>query len=352
VAIACACTLPAIVLWRVVLHSLLGFGSFRTRLQQRVLLIGWNREAIQLVDAIAGDRHHPYRVIGCLQARPQRPDEETRAGCPSLGSLSELEQVLVAHSVDVVIVSDLGLGMDSIAQVVEFCERRYVDFKIVPTLFRVFVSHLKLQSVSGIPVLGIENLEIATPASAFMKRAFDLLGSIVGLILSAPIIAILAVLIKLESPGPFIYGQTRTGRNGRSFRIYKMRSMRLDAEANGAQWATEADPRRTKIGAFMRSTNLDELPQFWNVFRGEMSLVGPRPERPELIARFETEIPHYNPRHTVRPGMTGWAQVNGLRGNTSLVERIKYDLYYIENWSIIFDVQIIILTFFKRSNAY
>jgi lipopolysaccharide/colanic/teichoic acid biosynthesis glycosyltransferase len=149
-----------------------------------------------------------------------------------------------------------------------------------------------------------------------------------------------------------IYRQVRTGRYGRPFTIYKLRSMRLNAEASGAQWAVSGDPRRLKVGAFMRENNLDELPQFWNVLVGDMSLVGPRPERPELIRKFEKEIPHYNPRHEVRPGITGWAQVNGLRGNTSLVERIKYDLYYIENWSLWFDLQILLLTFSRNKNAY
>jgi lipopolysaccharide/colanic/teichoic acid biosynthesis glycosyltransferase len=163
---------------------------------------------------------------------------------------------------------------------------------------------------------------------------------------------VLTVLITRESPGSVIYRQVRTGRNGKPFTIYKLRSMRLDAERNGAQWAVANDDRRLKIGAFMREWNLDELPQFWNVLKGDMSLVGPRPERPELIEKFEHEIPHYNPRHTVRPGVTGWAQVNGLRGNTSLVERINYDLYYIENWSVSFDFQIMAKTFIGAKNAY
>ena len=163
----------------------------------------------------------------------------------------------------------------------------------------------------------------------------------------------LRILIRREGPGPIFFKQIRTGRNGENFPIYKMRSMKVDAErGTGAQWAVENDPRRLKIGATMREWNLDEIPQFWNVLIGDMSLVGPRPERPELIKQFERDIPHYNPRHEVRPGITGWAQVNGLRGNTSLVDRIQYDLYYIENWSLWLDIQIMFLTFFRRKNAY
>ena len=142
------------------------------------------------------------------------------------------------------------------------------------------------------------------------------------------------------------------GRNGRSFEIIKIRSMRLDAENGKAQWAKKDDPRRLKVGAFMREWNIDEIPQFWNVLKGDMSLVGPRPERPELIMEFKEEIPHYNARHASKPGITGWAQVNGLRGNTSLIERIRYDIYYLENWSLWFDLQIMVQTFFRKDNAY
>jgi exopolysaccharide biosynthesis polyprenyl glycosylphosphotransferase len=181
----------------------------------------------------------------------------------------------------------------------------------------------------------------------------DIVGACVGIALSAPVIVVLAFLIKRESRGPVFYRQMRVGQHGTHFPIIKLRSMRMDAEKEtGARWAVADDPRRTRIGEFMRRTNLDELPQFWNVLRGEMSLVGPRPERPELIPQFLQEIPYYQSRHSVKPGMTGWAQVNGLRGNTSLVERIRHDLEYIENWSLWWDVIIQLRTFYKVRNAY
>jgi len=235
---------------------------------------------------------------------------------------------------------------------VQTCERLYVQFKIIPSFFQIFVSNLRMQTISGVPILGVEALPVTHVANQTAKRAIDILGGLVGFLGSLPIMAIMALIIKKQSPGPIIYSQVRTGLHGRPFTIYKLRSMRLDAEKTGAQWCVQDDPRRLPIGAFMRKWNIDELPQFWNVLKGDMSLVGPRPERPELIKKFEHEIPHYNPRHEVRPGITGWAQVNGLRGNTSLVDRIKYDLYYIENWSIWFDFQIMLLTFVKRDNAY
>jgi lipopolysaccharide/colanic/teichoic acid biosynthesis glycosyltransferase len=184
------------------------------------------------------------------------------------------------------------------------------------------------------------------PLFSSIKRIFDLVGSLIGLVLFAPVILFFCILVVIESPGLPIYAQVRSGKKGKLFRIIKIRSMRLDAEKErGAQWATSQDPRRLRIGAFMRRWNIDELPQFWNVLMGEMSLVGPRPERPELIVSFKETINHYNARHNITPGMTGWAAVNGLRGDTDLQERIRYDLYYMENWSIALDLQIILMTF-------
>jgi lipopolysaccharide/colanic/teichoic acid biosynthesis glycosyltransferase len=167
-----------------------------------------------------------------------------------------------------------------------------------------------------------------------------------------PIIFVFGTMVYLESPGPIFYRQRRSGRNGKLFDIIKIRSMRPDAEGDGkVGWTVQNDPRRLRIGAFMRKWNIDEVPQFWNVLRGEMSLVGPRPERPELVARFKHDIPHYNARHNAKPGITGWAQIHGLRGNTDLAERINYDVWYMENWSLILDFQIMCMTFFKRQNA-
>jgi exopolysaccharide biosynthesis polyprenyl glycosylphosphotransferase len=189
-------------------------------------------------------------------------------------------------------------------------------------------------------------------ANLLIKRAIDIVGGLVGLVLSIPIIAVCGILIFLESPGPIFYSQVRTGRNGRSFRIYKLRSMKLDAEKSGTGWSTKNDDRRLKIGSVLRNLNLDEVPQFWNVLKGDMSLVGPRPERPELIAQFRYDIPHYNARLATKPGITGWAQVNGLRGDTDLTERVRYDLYYLENWTPLLDFYIMFLTFIRRENAY
>lgn len=353
VSLSCVTTTVTVALWRTVIHKLLQASRVRDRLLQRVALVGWSREAEQLADAIRSDPNHPYEVIGYIptNATP-RVDYKSRFGCVALGSLSDFEQIVGREHIDIAIVCDASIPAESLLEISGQCERLYVQFKIVPSYFRIFVSSLRLQAISNIPVLGVDELRITSPLNAAVKRLIDIGGGLVGLLISLPIMAGLAILIRRESSGPVIYRQRRTGRHGHPFTIFKMRSMRTDAEAHGPRWATADDPRRLTVGAFMRRWNLDELPQFWNVLRGDMSLVGPRPERPELIAKFESEIPHYNPRHEVRPGMTGWAQVNGLRGNTSLVDRIKYDLYYIENWSLWFDLQILLLTFVRNQNAY
>jgi exopolysaccharide biosynthesis polyprenyl glycosylphosphotransferase len=233
------------------------------------------------------------------------------------------------------------------------CEREMVQFKIVPSYFQILVSGLHLETVSGVPVLGVSQLPLDLPVNFLLKRMTDIVGALVGLILSIPLIAFFSMLVYAESPGPVIYRQRRMGRNGQPFDILKIRSMRLDAEAGtGVGWTVKEDPRRLRVGAFMRRWNIDEVPQFWNVLKGEMSLVGPRPERPELIQNFKDEIPHYNARHNAKPGITGWAQIKGLRGDTDLGERIRADLYYLENWNMLLDFQIMALTFVKRRNAY
>lgn len=351
VAISCLTALLAISAWRFLFFTIVSKSRLRQRIVQRVVIIGWNRDAEILALAIAHDRNHPYEFEGIV--RTSLSIETIPVGTTVLGSLNELDSIIQQLLIDTVIVADFDLPREQMLGIANLCECRYVDFRIIPSVFQVFVSNLKMITISGVPILGLDILPVRRFSFRIVKRSLDIVGGIVGLVLSAPIIALLALLIRRESPGSIIYRQVRSGRHGRPFTIYKLRSMRTDAEAtSGAQWAEANDPRRLRIGAFMREWNLDELPQFWNVLKGDMSLVGPRPERPELIAKFEKEIPHYNPRHAVRPGITGWAQVNGLRGNTSLTERIRYDLHYIENWSVYLDIQIMVLTFFRRNNAY
>lgn len=351
--VSCITCIGAMITWRYLFYYAISSSKWRERLTQRVAIIGWNSEAERMVEAIDKDENHPYKVVGVIVTKAEDAENPRQfMGERMIGEFKDLEKILKNNPIDTIAVADLELSKEQLLETVHTCERLYVQFKIIPSFFQIFVSSLRMQSISGVPILGIDSLPITHVVNQVLKRAVDIAGGLVGCMGSLPIMIMMAIIIKRQSPGPIIYRQVRTGLHGKTFTIYKLRSMRLDAEAAGAQWCVADDPRRLPIGAFMRKWNLDELPQFWNVLKGDMSLVGPRPERPELILKFEHEIPHYNPRHEVRPGLTGWAQVNGLRGNTSLVERVKYDLYYIENWSIWFDFQIMFLTFFKRDNAY
>jgi exopolysaccharide biosynthesis polyprenyl glycosylphosphotransferase len=338
-------------LWRMGLHKVLLHKSFLPSLQKRVAILGVNEDAARLYHAMSKDKNHPYDPIGIIYRTDSKDHESLEI--PTLGSDKELERLIKSHRIEILIVASTNLKREQTLEIATICERNYVAFKTVPTSFEVFLSGLNLQNISGIPILGIETLPLDKLGNRVIKRTMDIAGGLLGLAISIPVMLILAVLIKRESKGPVLYKQLRTGRNGQRFFIYKLRSMKLDAEEDkGAQWAVENDPRRTRIGSIMRENNLDELPQFWNVLRGEMSLTGPRPERPELIEGFQYEIQHYQTRHSVKPGLTGWAQIHGLRGNTSLENRIQYDIFYIENWSVWMDVYVMVMTLVRRKNAY
>lgn len=341
-----------LMLWRKLFHTLISRSEVKRRLQNRVLFVGWSPESRKLVDAIKKEPAHVYEIVGVVPRSGFINGEEPPADIPRLGEFDDLPQIVAEKSIDIVLVTDIGFPKEHLAQLATICEKEMVDFKLIPNVFQIFVSGLNLEHFGGVPVLGVSRLPLHLTFNAHMKRLVDIVGSIVGLILSTPLLLIFGILIKLEDGGPIFYRQRRVGRNGEAFYIYKLRSMRLDAEAGGrVGWTVKNDPRCLRVGAFMRRWNIDEVPQFWNVLRGEMSLVGPRPERPELIANFKHDIRHYNARHFIKPGLTGWAQVNGLRGDTDLTERVKADLYYIENWSLWLDARIMIMTFFKRQNA-
>jgi exopolysaccharide biosynthesis polyprenyl glycosylphosphotransferase len=348
VVFACAGVLVLLYAWRSLFYALLVSSKLRNRIQQRVALLGWTTEAQALVVDIQQTAAHPFRLVGMIElpAREQSRPPFSSA-LPRLGGLAELPALLERHEIDVLIAVRLDLPRADLARLVELCERSYVELKIIPSVFQIFVSGLRLQTFGRVPVLGIEDLAINKLFNRALKRGTDLIGSVLGLALSAPVVALFAVLIKRESPaGPIFFRQSRVGAGHRAFTLYKLRSMAPDASGrDDDQVSTQAgDPRLLRIGGFMRRWNLDELPQFWNVLRGEMSLIGPRPERPHHVDQLAGAIPHYLPRHLVRPGMTGWAQVNGLRGGSSFERRIQHDIYYIENWSPWLDLQILLLT--------
>jgi exopolysaccharide biosynthesis polyprenyl glycosylphosphotransferase len=338
--------------WRRLFFSYLRQESIAGKLRQRVLVVGWTAYAQRLKEITENDPSHPYEVVCCVPTPEGTFQQEPPPGVQRFDSYKAIRLLLESLALDIVLVADINLPVKQWEALASLCEKELVQFKVVPSYFSILVSGLYLETMSGIPILGVSRLPLDCMFNRLVKRLVDIAGAIVGLLLSAPLIAIFGSLVYLESPGPILYRQRRLGRNGKTFDMLKIRSMRLDAEKDGqVGWSKKDDPRRLRIGAFMRKWNIDELPQFWNVLKGEMSLVGPRPERPELIRNFKHEIPHYNVRHTVKPGITGWAQVNGLRGDTDLAERISHDLYYVEHWNLFFDLQTMLLTFFNNKNA-
>jgi exopolysaccharide biosynthesis polyprenyl glycosylphosphotransferase len=347
VVIAAVVTLALLWAWREVFYFILTRPAVLPLVQRRVALLGWNDDARGLLEELNDRPAHPYRIVGCVTLPDGAPPPGTLL---SLGGLEELETILARDHIDVLIAATLDLPRPDLQRATELCEHAYVEWKVIPTAFQIFVSGLTLQSVGSIPVLGVEDLAINRLLNRAAKRLLDLAGAVVGLACSLPVIAVLALLIKRESPGgPVFFGQRRIGAGHRAFTLYKLRSMVPDAAASDAvhQSTQAGDPRLLRIGAFMRRWNLDELPQYWNVLRGHMSLVGPRPERPVHVEQLSAIIPHYLPRHLVKPGMTGWAQVHGLRGHSDLGLRAQYDIYYIENWSLWLDLQIMLLTFLR-----
>ena len=339
--------------WRCLLTYLIRNSAAAEILGHRVLVVGWNEQAARLYQALRIDTATDYRIVGCIPSAnhpfESNPPDEVRR----FNSFDQFEDIIRRYGVDLVIGAEIDTNKESFGRLASICERQMISFKAIPSNFRVLLSGLSTDFIGGVPLLGVDQLPLANPLNRIVKRAFDIVVGSIGLVLSAPIIAVFAYLVYRESPGPVFYRQVRTGRHGRLFEIIKIRSMRLDAEVEGqAGWTREDDPRRLKIGSLMRKLNVDELPQFWNVLHGEMTLVGPRPERPELIEKFKSDTPPYNARHYVKPGITGWAQVNGWRGDTDLTQRVLCDLHYMENWSLWFDIAILFRTFRAGKNAY
>ncbi|MBU4200168.1 MAG: undecaprenyl-phosphate glucose phosphotransferase [Verrucomicrobia bacterium] len=318
----------------------------------RVLIVGTDSIAARLQQALRQEPRLGSRVVAFLRTRDAAPHPDIP---PDLirGTVDDLKPMVEAGAVDQVILTDASIGHPRMIDMILQCEQALVTFNVVPDLFRVLTDNVDMQTIDDIPLLGVSRWPLDHFWNRVLKRIADVAGAGAGLILLAPFLPVLALLIKRDSPGPVFYRQERCGENGRPFALIKFRTMRPDAEtATGPVWTVENDPRRTRFGAFLRRYNLDELPQLWNVLQGEMSLVGPRPERPCFVEQFKEGITRYMWRHVSKPGITGWAQVNGLRGNTDLQERVKYDLYYLENWSLALDFKILVKTFFNRKNAY
>jgi len=319
--------------------------------RHKVLILGTDSVAAHLNRTLKREAMLRAQVVGFLRTgsslQGDVPAEDVR------GSLEDLKSILEKDNVDQIILASQGIPHQSIVDILMLCERNMVDFFMVPDLFRILTVSMDVHSLDDIPLLGVTRWPLDHFTNRMLKRIEDVAGSLVGLILVSPVIAIAAFVLKATSRGPVFFAQERCGEKGRVFRIHKLRTMQVGAESEtGPVFARENDPRATPVGKFLRKHNIDELPQLWNVLKGEMSLVGPRPERPHFVEKFKEDVGRYMWRHTSKPGMTGWAQVNGLRGNTSIEERIKYDLYYLENWSMSFDFKILVRTVFARENAY
>ena len=270
--------------------------------------------------------------------------------------IDNLEIVLPENKLDEIVIT-LGLAeYHKLERIVKMCEKSGVHTKFIPDYNNVIPTKPYTEDLQGLPVINIRRVPLSDPLNKWMKRGVDIFGAIVAIILFSPVMIVTAIMIKKTSPGPLIFSQERVGLQNRPFKMYKFRSMIVQDEKKEKKgWTTKDDPRVTTVGRFIRKTSIDELPQLFNVLRGDMSLVGPRPERPQFVEKFKEEIPRYMIKHQVRPGLTGWAQVNGYRGDTSIKKRIEHDLYYIENWTLGFDFKIIFLTFFKgfiNKNAY
>jgi Undecaprenyl-phosphate glucose phosphotransferase len=313
---------------------------------KRVLIAGAGDLGRIVADRILQHRELGYQVVGFIDDRAGG-DHLGYRGLPLLGTLAEVSEIAQREHVDHLYVA---LPLEEHAKLLELIEvtsREVIDVKVVPDLLQFIALRARLEDLDGVPIININDIPLHG-FNTWVKRAIDVAVSAVALLLLAVPLGIIAAVVRLTSPGAVFYRQERMGLDGRAFHVYKFRSMYEGAEdGTGPVWARDDDPRATSVGRWLRRFDLDELPQFWNVLRGDMSIVGPRPERPYFVEQFKHRIPQYMLRHKVKAGITGWAQVNGWRGNTSLEKRIEYDLYYIENWSVTLDLKIMWLTLFR-----
>lgn len=329
-------------------------GGLRKRgvAQQRILIVGAGTTGQMVLDKIQSTPSLGYRVIGFVDDLAAGMVE----GVPVRGTTGELGNLLERHRVDEVVIALSGWSHQDILEIISHCEDKAVSIKVCPDAFQIITNNtMGISALGGMPLISVRDMTLQGWKRA-LKRTVDLVISSLMLITLSPVMMVVALLIKISSPGHVFYVQERVGLDGKPIHILKFRSMRIDAEEKtGPIWARKDDPRKTLIGRFIRRFSIDEFPQFINVLLGEMSIVGPRPERPHFVHQFSQTIPSYMRRHREKTGLTGWAQVNGLRGDSSIEERTRYDLYYIENWSLWFDFKIMAMTLlevFRGRNAY
>lgn len=313
------------VLLRAIERILLRFGIG----VRNIVLVGKNEVTDKIFQELTLSKSSSFRIVDSVET----------------GKISEIESIIKSHSIDEIIVTEIDLSDPQLMNLVRICQDKQIDFKYVPDIYRLMTTSFQPGLIGSTPVMELKRLPL-DGWGRIIKRFFDLFFALVSIVLLSPIFLLTAILIKLTSRGPIFFVQERIGRDESKFTLFKFRSMQVGVKKSGDEWTTEENEKRrtTLIGRFLRKTNVDELPQLWNIFVGNMSFVGPRPEQPQFVDKFEREIPEYFRRHRVKSGLTGWAQVNGLKGNTSIKERVRYDIYYIENWSLWFDFKIIIKT--------
>jgi Undecaprenyl-phosphate glucose phosphotransferase len=321
---------------------------------KHILLVGYSRTAEGYIDRL---RIHPewgYYIHGILD--DHKTKEDSYRGIPVIGDIRMLKDLLSTNAYDEIAITLSISEFSKLESIVTVCEKAGVHTKFIPDYNHIIPTKPYTEDLDGLPIIHVRHVPLNNSLNNAVKRTIDIVGSVFGLLLLCIPMLIIALIIKITSPGPLIFKQERIGLRNKSFQMYKFRSMKVqDDKEEKKAWTTQDDPRVTPIGKFMRKTNIDELPQLVNVLLGDMSLVGPRPERPFFVKKFKEVVPRYMIKHQVRPGMTGWAQVNGLRGDTSISKRIEYDLYYVENWTLWLDFKILFLTFFGRDvnkNAY
>ncbi len=311
--------------------------------KDRVIVVGTGDMAHVVIQRILRSPYLGYELLGVVNGLEAG---EEFGGVPVLGMPEDLPVLIETLGIDEVIIAMPEKGHRETVRVISYCERGRVSIKIFPDVFQFVTSQASIDELGGLPLLSVRDYALRGYLLIF-KRLMDMLGAAIGLVTLAPLMMLISMAIKLESPGPVFFIQERMGLDAKPFRMIKFRSMRRDAERNGPGWTTDNDPRQTRLGSFIRKIEADELPNLINVLLGEMSLVGPRPEQAHYVDEFRQTVPRYMDRHQEKGGMTGWAQVNGLRGDTSIAERTKYDLWYMENWSILLDLKIILRTMWQ-----
>jgi len=339
---------------RVFLRSFLNHIRKQGYNKKYVLVIGTGRLARRLISKLKDNSYLGYDIVGII-------DDDTAVGeklegVMVVGEIRDLEEIIRNRKIDEIFITTSAKNYDKFGQIITVCEKSGVRTQIVPDYARFIPAKPEIDEIDGIPLINIRHVPLDNFLKAFSKRTFDFIISSIGLVICLPLFLLIGASIKLDSPGPVFFTQERVGLNKKGFMMYKFRTMKVQpTEESDLIWTTKEDPRKTRLGNFLRRTSLDELPQLWNVLIGEMSLVGPRPERPFFVKDFKERIPRYMIKHLVRPGITGWAQINGWRGDTSIRKRIECDIYYIENWTFMLDLKILFLTVFNglvNKNAY